>query len=276
MKWTGLPDGDIAQVNGMGWVRVICKGLPLGSFILVCLALLLLIRLVERPIFGLHRPVTPYITQGVCRVGLWWIGIRYSVIGTPMKERGAVVANHASWLDIFALNTSQRVYFVSKAEVSNWPFIGWLARATGTMFIKRERADAVNQRQRMEKRLLAGHRLLFFPEGSSSDGLRILPFKSTLFAAFFTSKIYEECYVQPATVNYHAPTGEAAQFYGWWGDMEFGPHLLQTLAARHQGRVEVVFHSPLKLSDFPDRKALARAAEDAVKAGLTVTGLSAT
>ena len=189
-----------------------------------------------------------------------------------MVQPGAVVANHASWLDIFALNARKRVYFVSKAEVRGWPGIGWLARATGTVFITRDPREARTQRDMLCDRLTAGHKLLFFPEGTSSDGLRVLPFKSTLFAAVFEQGLAEISWIQPVTIRYHAPEGEDARFYGWWGDMDFGPHLLKILAARRQGRVEVTYHTPMPVQGFRDRKDLARRAEEAVRAGFPAVG----
>ena len=105
---------------------------------------------------------------------------------TPLIP-STVVANHASWLDIFALNAPQRIYFVSKDEVRDWPGIGWLARATGTVFIARKSREAGVQARLFETRMAAGHRLLFFPEGTSTDGRRVLPFKTTLFAAFLVA-----------------------------------------------------------------------------------------
>ncbi|WP_348540496.1 lysophospholipid acyltransferase family protein [Shimia sp. R9_3] len=258
----------LPKLGAMGIVRAILRGFPLALLVFGCLALLLLLRLIERPIFGLRRPWTPYITQFVCRNAFRLLGIRFSVSGMPIKDRGAVVANHSSWLDIFALNAPQQVYFVSKAEVANWPGIGWLARATGTLFIRRDRREARAHKTMFEDRLLAGHQLLFFPEGTSSDSLRVLPFKTTLFEAFFDPRLREEMLIQPVTVHYTAPKGAEPRFYGWWGDMDFGPHLLSTLAAARQGRVEVVYHPPLKVSDFANRKALARAAEDQIRAGL--------
>jgi 1-acyl-sn-glycerol-3-phosphate acyltransferase len=187
--------------------------------------------------------------------------------GELMRHRGAVVANHSSWLDIFALNARKRIYFVSKAEVAKWPGIGWLARATGTVFIERNPKKAQEQKDVFEGRLKAGHKLLFFPEGTSTDGLRVLPFKSTLFAAFFGPELRDFMHVQPVSVIFHAPKGHPDRFYGWWGDMEFGPHLLKTLGARRQGSVEVIYHKPLKVSDFTSRKALAQVSENAVRAG---------
>lgn len=275
MTWTEEPDGQIAPPTAAGWLRAVLRGVPLSMLVFGGLVLLLLVRLVERPLFGLHRPLTPHITQFVCRNGLRILGIGFHTTGAPMSQMGAVVSNHASWLDIFSLNARKRVYFVSKAEVAGWPGIGWLARAVGTVFIRRDRRDAAQQRQVFEDRLQAGHKLLFFPEGTSSDGRRILPFKSTLFAAFFADGLRDSCYIQPASVTYIAPPDETERFYGWWGDMELAPHLLQTLGARRQGRIEVRYHTPLKVSEFTDRKALAAACEAAVREGLNLEGQSA-
>lgn len=251
-----------------GWIRAILRGVPLAVLVFSCLILLLVVRLVEAPLFGLRRPWTPYITRFVCRNAFRVMGIGFTTQGRPMTHRGAVVANHSSWLDIFTLNARKNVYFVSKAEVAKWPGIGWLARATGTVFINRDRREAAAQKKVFEDRLLAGHKLLFFPEGTSTDGQRVLPFKSTLFAAFFDQRLRDEMHIQPVTVRYVAPDGEDARFYGWWGDMDFGPHLLVTLGARKQGRVEVVYHPELDVSDFADRKALAEAAEVSVRGAL--------
>ncbi|MFC6642927.1 lysophospholipid acyltransferase family protein [Sulfitobacter profundi] len=248
-------------------LRVALRGVLLALLVFGGLVVLLLLRLIERPIFGLHRPITPHITQMVCRAAFWVLGMRFVRRGTPMERRGAVVANHTSWLDIFALNAAKRIYFVSKSEVAGWPGIGWLARATGTVFIRRDRAEARSQTEVFRTRLLAGHKLLFFPEGTSTDGLQVLPFKTTLFEAFFDPALRDEIAVQPVSVIYHAPQGEDPRFYGWWGDMSFGAHLLTTLAARKQGAVEVVYHPPLPVADFAGRKALAQHCEAIVRAG---------
>lgn len=266
--WESEEAPEAIQIGLGGWMRVILRGLILGTLVFGCLGILLLVRLVERPLFGLKRPVTPFIVQFVCRNAFRILGIGFTTKGAPMRERGAVVANHASWLDIFSLNARKRVYFVSKAEVARWPAIGWLARATGTVFIERDRKHAREQTELFEQRLLAGHRLLFFPEGTSTDGQRVLPFKTTLFAAFFSDHLRDAMHIQPVTVIYRAPEGHPARFYGWWGDMAFGPHLLKTLAAARQGAVELIYHPPLRVADFDSRKSLAAACETAVRQGL--------
>ncbi len=274
MTWQEAEEPDHKPIGPAGAFRAVLRGVPLAIVVFGGLIVLLLVRLVEWPVFGLNRPITPYITRFVCRTGLRFLGIQFTVHGTPMTEKGAVVCNHASWLDIFSLNACQRIYFVSKSEVANWPGIGWLARSVGTVFVKRDRSDAANQKQVFEDRLKAGHTLLFFPEGTSSDGRQVLPFKSTLFAAFFTDALRDSMFIQPATLTYVAPDGEDARFYGWWGSMDFAPHLIQTLAAKRQGRIELVFHKPLKVSDYADRKRLAADCEAAVRSGLRLEGPS--
>ena len=183
-----------------------------------------------------------------------------------MDHAGTIVANHSSWLDIFALNAAGPLYFVSKAEVAAWPGIGWLARATGTVFVRRERREARAQTGVFERRLAAGHRLLFFPEGTSSDGQQVLPFKPTLFAALFAGEL-SDLWVQPVSVVYRPPNGADIRTYAWWGDMDFGPHLLAMLARRQHGQVVVIWHEPLEVGQFSGRKAIALAAETTVRSG---------
>ncbi len=264
--WHSEPP-EMASVGLSGWVRAVLRGLVLGVVLITGLLVLLLIRFIEKPVHGVHRPWTPWITQGVCRAAFVVLGITHRTVGQRMTHPGAVVANHASWLDIFALNARKRVYFVSKAEVAGWPGIGWLAKATGTVFIERAARQARAHRDLFQERLLAGHKLLFFPEGTSSDGRRVLPFKSTLFEAFFAPDLRDVLYVQPVSLVYHAPPGRDARFYGWWGEMAMGPHLLQVLAAWPQGAVEVIYHRPVRVADFAGRKALARVCEEAVRDG---------
>lgn len=259
-----------ARRFGLGdYGRILRRGLPIALLTYGGLLLLLALRLIEAPIFGRNRPWTPHITQFVCRGAVWLMGIPMAVRGTPMRQRGAVVSNHVAWLDIFALNAVMRIYFVAKAEVAAWPGIGWLARATGTLFINRKGAEAKFQQRSFEDRIRAGHKLLFFPEGTSTDALRVLPFKSTLFAAFWTHGLEHVMHIQPVSLVYHAPPGQDARFYGWWGDMAFAPHLIAVLAAPRQGRIEVILHPPVAVDEFADRKALAAHCESTIRAGLT-------
>jgi lyso-ornithine lipid O-acyltransferase len=249
----------------VGALRILVRGTVLGTITYAGLAVLLVLRLIEAPLFSPRRPITPYVTQWVCRVTFQILGMRRIVRGVPLQGPGAIVANHGSWLDIFALNAGARIYFVAKSEVHGWAGIGWLARATGTLFIARRGVEAKDHKDLLERRLLDGHQLLFFPEGTSTDARRILPFKSSLFAAFMDPDLAPTLRIQPVTVVYHAPAGIDPRFYGWWGDMGFAEHLLEVLAARRQGVVEVTYHDPVAVADFADRKALARHCETIIR-----------
>jgi 1-acyl-sn-glycerol-3-phosphate acyltransferase len=249
------------------WRRVAWRGgriaLVIGAGVLATLTL----RLAERPLHGAARPWTQPVTVWVCRRVLAILGVAHAVEGTPLQGPGAVVANHVSWLDIFALNAAGRVYFVAKAEVARWPGIGFLARLVGTVFITREARAARAHAALLQARLAAGQRLLFFPEGTSTDGMRLRPFKSTLFEAVRALGDAEgAARVQPVTLVWDAPEGADPRVYGWWGDMEFGSHLIAILGMPRQGRVRVICHAPVPLG--ADRKALAATCEAAVRAGL--------
>lgn len=266
--WQGPDPLPQIPVPSGARLRVLRRMVPMLALLAFGLVLHLALRLIERPLHGQARPWTPAITRIVCRGLLRLMGLALRVDGTPMTARGAIVANHASWLDIFALNAGQAVYFVSKAEVAGWPGIGLLARVTGTLFITRDPRRARSQTEVFAARLLAGHRLLFFPEGTSTDGQRVLPFKTTLFEAFMAPALRHDLMIQPVSVTYTAPPGADPRFYGWWGDMGFGAHLLQVLAVPRQGLVRVIYHPPLRVDAYPNRKSLAAALEEAVRDGM--------
>ena len=260
------------KISFLGWLLLFTRGGTIILVITIGLFLKCSLRLFEKPLFGNRRPVTPYITVLVSRVSLWLLSISVKRFGSPLKKAGALVANHSSWLDIFALNSSQRLYFVSKSEVAKWPGIGLLAKATGTLFIRREAKEAIAQKKLFEQRMRMGHKLLFFPEGTSTDGMRVLPFKSALFQAFFDLDLNSECFIQPVTVTYFAPVNEDPRFYGWWGDMSFTVHLLKTIASRRQGSIEIRYHDPLLVSNFDKRKELAAAAEKIIRSSHVFAG----
>ncbi len=266
--WQGPPPPPHEPFGAGDYVRILLRGAAILALLAICFPLLLILRLPERAIWGGSRPVTPWITQTVCVLTCRIMGLRHQQHGQIARGPGAFVANHVSWLDIFTLNACTRLYFVAKAEVAGWAGIGWLARGTGTLFIARDRAQAKSHTDALQARLGAGHKLLFFPEGTSTDGRRVLPFRSTLFQAFYAETLPRDLHIQPVSVIYTAPPGRDPVFYGWWGDMEFGPSLLTVLAAPRQGRVDIAFHPPIRVQDLPDRKALAQAAAAPIQADM--------
>lgn len=265
--WHGEGGITPPKVSGLAWLRVARRGLGVVGILILGVLVLLVLRLPERALCGPRRPLTGPLVQWVCRGCLWAMGLRWRVLGQPMRGPGPAVANHSGWLDIFVLNAAMPVFFVSKDEVRTWPGINILTAVTNTHFIARDPRLATEQAADFAARTRAGHRLLFFPEGTSSDSLRVLPFKPTLFQAFLDPALPEGLAIQPVTAHYEAPEGTDPRFYGWWSDMDLGPHLLAVLAQKPQGRVTVVLHDPIPVAG-ETRKTLAAKAEAAVRAGL--------
>lgn len=214
------------------------------------------------------RPITALASKTVsawARRSLPLLGLRLTIIGTPTKSACVFVANHASWIDIIALQAAAAPSLVAKAEVRNWPLIGFVGQAIGTLFIDRRPVSAKRQETELLTRLASGQRMALFPEGTSSNGRLVLPFKSTLFAVFQSPELRESVRVQPVAIRYRPDDHLPTDFYAWWGDAEFGPHLVDVLARSQGGKVVVSFLEPMAADDTLDRKDLARIAEAAVR-----------
>lgn len=262
--WRGAEPPPLPRPGALGWLLAVLRGLAVVSVLLIGVLVILPLRGGERLLAGPRRPLSGPWVRLVCRTCLWCLGIGWRRVGRPMRGPGAMVANHAGWLDILVLNAAAPLFFVSKAEVAGWPGINILTRVTNTHFVTRDPKQARRQAAEFAARTAAGHWLLFFPEGTSTDGRRVLPFKPTLFQAFLDPALPAGLAIQPVSVCYHAPPGRDPAFYGWWGDMALGPHLLAVLAQPRQGRVTVTLHPPIPVAGH-DRKSLAAAAEAAVR-----------
>ncbi|HTZ79478.1 MAG TPA: lysophospholipid acyltransferase family protein [Stellaceae bacterium] len=201
------------------------------------------------------------------------LGFEVTVIGTPSALPGTLfVANHTSYIDIEILGGAVEASFVAKSEVARWPMFGWLARLQRTVFVDRRAHTTHRQRDVLIERLKAGDRLILFPEGTSDDGNRVLPFKSALFAAVHAAHLDRPITVQPVSVAYlrldGIPIGRFHRpFFAWYGDMDLVTHLWAMLGLGHVG-VTVEFHAPVSAEDFPSRKALAEHCWRVVSAGL--------
>jgi len=197
-------------------------------------------------------------------------GIRVRVVGTPPKGATLILANHSSWLDIVTFSAVAPLSFIAKSEVNDWPFFGTLARLQRTVFVTRARRSETGQaRDAIAERLKEGDVLVLFPEGTSSDGNMVLPFKSALLgAAEALLPNGSSVPVQPVSSAYVAREGipmgrENRPLYAWYGEMELVPHLWEALKS---GPLDVVmqFHEPLPAID---RKELARQGWDIVRKG---------
>ncbi len=255
MSSPALPKLSLGERLRLGWRAVLALLLLAGFF-----AAFLLVRVVS-------ARAGARVVQGWAATALPVLGLAYVAHGRPMAAPGAFVANHTSWIDIVALQRAAAPFLVSKAEVRDWPGIGLIGRAIGTMFVDRRTAAAKRQEAELLGRLARGDRMALFPEGTSTDGRSMLPFKSSLFGVFFAPALDGRVAVQPVTIRYHPRPGLPADFYAWWGEMDFAPHLVSVLARSAGGRVELTFHPPVSVADAAGRKALAAAAEAAVRRG---------
>jgi 1-acyl-sn-glycerol-3-phosphate acyltransferase len=193
-----------------------------------------------------------------CRI----LGFRIRVAGTPTGRRPVLfAANHTSYADITVLGSRIAGSFIAKAEVAAWPFFGWLAKLQRSVFVDRRVRSTIRQRDAISTRLAAGDALILFPEGTSSDGNRVLPFKTALFGAAEQGEGVSPVIVQPISIAYTRldgmPIGRLFRpFFAWYGAVDLAPHIWSMIGL---GTVEVVveFHPPTFLSDCGSRKALA-------------------
>ena len=183
------------------------------------------------------------------------------------------ISNHVSYFDIEVLGSLIAGSFVAKSEVAGWPLFGWLARLCETVFINRKaKSEAAKQGETLTGRLMAGDNLILFPEGTSSDGNRVLPFKTALFAVASQRIDDQPLTVQPVSLTPVAldgiPLGRLLRpLYAWYGDMNLGPHLWQ-MAKLGGITVVVEFHPTVTVDDAGSRKALAELCWKAVHAGV--------
>lgn len=200
------------------------------------------------------------------------IGLQVRVIGAPPAtgrgRRVIYAANHCSWLDIPVLGGRLNACFVSKDEIARWPGVNLVARLGRTVFVTRTRGATGRERDDMRGRLLAGDDLLLFPEGTSSDGSRVLPFRSAFFSV---AEGEDPPLIQPISVAYDRlaglPTRRSTRaVFAWYGDMDLASHFWR-LAQWRGMRATVLMHPPLDPREFANRKALAQAAWDAVAGG---------
>lgn len=198
------------------------------------------------------------------------IGLEVRAHGTPNPARPTLfVVNHSSYLDVTVLGGLVEGCFVAKREVAGWPLFGLLAKLQRTAFVERRRGATADERDHIARRLGGGDNLILFPEGTSNDGNRVLPFKSALFAALEAS---EDLPIQPVSIGYTRldgmPLGRALRpLVAWYGDMDLAPHLFVLLGLGRM-TVDVVFHPTIRPSDFASRKDLARHCREIVAAGV--------
>lgn len=206
----------------------------------------------------------------VCKI----VGVHLNVDGEIAEEQGVLlISNHVSWIDITVLSAVAPVSFVAKQEVASWPFVSWLAKLQRSVFVDRNRRNEVGDKaNEILRRLEAGDHVVLFAEGTSSDGNCVVPFKTALFAAAkpvggraMGAKVSAQTLALTYTKLYGLPLCRRGRpMVAWYGDMDLASHAWRLLGLGPLD-AHIRIGPPVPLDAFPDRKALARYAEDKVR-----------
>ncbi|MEK1854103.1 MAG: lysophospholipid acyltransferase family protein [Phyllobacterium sp.] len=252
----------------MAWLRfsVMAMGFVLTILVLVPLQYIFL-----KTGRGARKTTPVLFHQIVSRL----LGFRIHMHGEMATGRPLLLAaNHTSWTDIVILGSLREMVFIAKAQVASWPLFGMLAKLQRTVFIEREkRGKTHHQASEIAVRLAAGDAMVLFAEGTTSDGNRVLPFKTSLFGAAqvaIRETDVETVTVQPVAIAYtrvHGmPMGRVHRpIVAWPGDVPLGPSLIGLLKDGAVD-VDVWFGEPMVIDGKSDRKALARTMEKRVRA----------
>ena len=196
------------------------------------------------------------------------LGIQLQADGEVIHPGSLLVANHVSWLDIFVINALAPTAFVSKAEVRQWPLIGWLSARNDTVFLQRGSRGHAKIVNRQIADLLQGGKLVgVFPEGTTSDGTQVLHFHAALLQPAI------ECTqpIQPLALRYQTPDGRISLAPAYVGDISLG-QCIRTIAAEHGLLARVQVFPPIATDSGRHRREIAAEAREAVIAGVLGQG----
>jgi lyso-ornithine lipid O-acyltransferase len=206
--------------------------------------------------------------KGVCKI----IGIKTVVVGKPVKDRQVIyVSNHLSYLDIPATGCFLRASFIAKEDIAGWPVIGFLATIQQTAFISRSSSKAKKVANALDVMIKDGKNLILFPEGTSSNGEHVLPFKSSLFSVS-QPKGQKPIAIQPFIIELLDVDGtlvdiESRDIYAWYADMDFAPHIWEFMQ-KSGATVRLTFLDVIEPDPDQDRKELCRLVENQISSGL--------
>jgi len=193
------------------------------------------------------------------------LNVSLSVSGNPPAGGSLLVANHVSWLDIYLINSICPPRFVAKSEIRKWPAVGWLSERTGVLFVERERrSDASRVGRAISEAIASGDLVAVFPEGTTSDGLRILSFRAPLLEPALTCKSS----LHPVALRYVTSSGEIDIRVAYAGETSFGQSLWAILG-QEEVRAEIIFAEAIEVAGH-NRKTLAKQAESVIAAALNL------
>ena len=236
-------EGHPVELSWIEWFRLWSRAAGLVLLLALLVPLHYLFRL-----FRLPSPWPKYFLGGAA----WIAGARIKRIGVPLKRDVFYIANHLSWIDILALGGTSGTAFVAKAELAAAPLVGWLANLNRTVYVKREnRLGVAEQINQLRDALAENWAITVFPEGTTTDGQSLLPFKTPMLRVLEPPP--PGVLVQPVLLDY----GRVAEEIGWIGEESGINNAKRILSRRGAFRLKVTFLDPFHPRDFPGRKAIA-------------------
>ncbi len=249
--------GEPTPLPILGWVRFLMRVLGLILLLIVFVPLHYFYR-----IFKYGSPFPMLFLRYAGRLA----GARVTRIGTPLRRDVFFVANHVSWLDILSLAGASGTAFVAKWELSQVPVIGWLCRLNRTVFVKREnRLGVAHQINLLREALEDNWSVTVFPEGTTTDGQSLLPFKTSMLSVLEPPP--KDVMVQPVLIDY----GEVAEEIGWVGDESGINNAKRVLGRKGSFELKLHFLEPFSPEEFRGRKAIGARARAAIEAALLTT-----
>jgi 1-acyl-sn-glycerol-3-phosphate acyltransferase len=247
--------GETTPVSWAGWLRLGLRAAGLIGLLLVFVPLHYLYR-----VFAYGSPFPMLFLRYAARV----CGARVQVIGTHLKRDVFYVANHLSWVDILALAGASGTAFVAKAELAEAPVVGWLASLNRTVFVKREhRMGVAEQINALKEALVDNWSVTVFPEGTTTDGQSLLPFKTSMLSVLEPPP--PGVLVQPVIMDY----GTVAEWIGWIGIESGINNAKRVLSRKGSFRVRLHYLEPFSPEDFRGRKAISIEARRRIEEALT-------
>jgi len=246
--------GEITPVSLGGWMRI---GLRAGALIGLLLVFVPLHYAFRTLAYG--SPFPMLFLRYAARV----CGARVEVIGTHLKRDVFFIANHVSWMDILALAGASGTAFVAKAELAEAPVVGWLASLNRTVFVKREnRLGVAEQINALKEALEDNWSVTVFPEGTTTDGQSLLPFKTSMMSVLDPPP--PGVLVQPVVLDY----GEVAEWIGWIGEEGGLNNAKRVLARKGSFPLKLYFLEPFSPEHFRGRKAISSEARARIEEAL--------
>lgn len=246
--------GEETPISAGGWLRIAMRSAGLIALLLVFVPLHYLYRVIS---YG--SPFPMLFLRYAARV----CGARVQVVGTHLKRDVFFVANHISWVDILALAGASGTAFVAKAELAEAPVVGWLASLNRTVFVKREhRMGVAEQINALKEALVDNWSVTVFPEGTTTDGQSLLPFKTSMLSVLEPPP--PGVLVQPVILDY----GQVAEWIGWIGEEGGLNNAKRVLSRKGSFPVRLHYLEPFSPEDFKGRKAISMEARRRIEEAL--------